>query len=301
MNKIKNYLILITIILFIFFLFKYNNILTSTIIYSVNIWLNNIFPFLFIMMIINDILINSNIINLLTSKISNIFNRVFSTSGNSCNAFLLSIISGTPTNAYIIKELYNNKSITLNDANKLLTFTYFSNPLFLYNILLLSFNKYTTIKIILSHYLSNIFIGIFFFRNKDNNNYKINNNINLDIITILPKAISKSINTLLMILGSITFYLIITNLLVKIINLNIYIEVLLKGLLEITSSLKIINNLNNSIIKEIIALSIISFSGLSIHTQVASILNDTDIKYKYFFIGRILHIIISIIIYVIIP
>ena len=97
-----------------------------------------------------------------------------------------------------------------------------------------------------------------------------------------------------MILGTITFYMIISNYLLKIISLNIFGEVILRGILEITQSLNILTNLNIlSIIKEIIALSIISFGGLSIHTQILNIISDTNIKYQNFFSGRILHVLLS--------
>ena len=97
-----------------------------------------------------------------------------------------------------------------------------------------------------------------------------------------------------MILGTIVFYIIITNLITTIIPVNILLEVIIKGLLEITQSLNILQNLKfTSIIKEIIAISIISFGGLSIHTQVLSIINDTKVLYKNFFLGRLLHVLIS--------
>ena len=47
-------------------------------------------------------------------------------------------------------------------------------------------------------------------------------------------------------------------------------------------------------LKEIIAITIISFGGLSIHSQVKNIISDTNIKYKYFLIGRIFHVLISV-------
>jgi len=199
--------------------------------------------------------------------------------------------------------MLNNSSISINDANKLISFTYFSNPLFLYNILSNTFNKKITIKIILIHYITNIFIGLLF-RKKDNNNnnktIKNKSNINeINIIKLLPSSINKSINTLFMILGTIVFYMIITNLILNIFNINNLFNIFLRGIFEITQSLNLLNNLNYpSITKELMALSIISFGGLSIHTQVLSIINDTDISYKNFLIGRILHFLLGTITYI---
>lgn len=298
MNKIKKYSLTFLIFTIIILLFKYNYILQKSVIDGVTLWLTKVFPSLFIMFILNDLIINLDILNSLTKLINPIFNKIFKTTGNCSDVFMLSIFSGTPASAFIIKEMLNTNQITINDANKLISFTFFSNPLFLYNILQLSFNKYITFKIIIIHYLSNLIIGLIF-RNKniikDNYLYLKNTNNNAkNIFLLLPKAIKKSIETLLIILGTIIFYMIITNLIMKILPQNNYLEITIKGILEITQSLNILPTLNSkSIIKETIAIAIISFGGLSIHTQTLSIINDTKIKYKNFLIGRILHTLIS--------
>ena len=295
MNKLKNILTIILFFTFLYVLFKYNYILNISVIDGVNLWLYKIFPSLFIMFILNNIIINTNLLHPLIKYTYKPFNKIFNTSGNSSLAFFLSIFSGTPSSAFILKEMIETKEIDYNSANKLISFTYFSNPLFLYNILSLTFNKYITIKIIIIHYISNIFIGLFL-RNKKQSYFYTNttNKINFNFISILPNAIKKSLDTLIMILGTVVFYLILTNLITNIFNFNLFSTILIKGLFEITQSLNILNTLQNvSIIKEIIAISIISFGGLAIHTQVLSLINNTNISYKNFFIGRILHVLIS--------
>ena len=301
MNKLKKIFTIILLFTFIYLLFRYNFILQKSVNDAVILWLNKVFPSLFIMFIINDLIINSHLLDNLCNLISPLFNKIYHVSGTSLECFILCLFSGTPSSAYIIKEMLNNNSISEMDANKLISFTFFSNPLFLYNILSISFNKFITLKIIIIHYITNLIIGLFHRKNKSNNN---NNNItiiisdNNSIIKLMPKAISKSFNTLLKILGTITFYMIISNYLLKIMPLNIMGEIILRGILEITQSLNILPNLNVlSIIKEIIALSLISFGGLSIHTQILNIISDTKVKYKNFLIGRILHVLFSTFLY----
>ena len=299
MNKVKKIFTIILLFSFIYLLFRYNFILQTSVNDAVILWLTKVFPSLFIMFIINDLIINSHILDNLCNLISPLFNKIYNVSGTSLECFLLCIFSGTPSSAYIIKEMLQNNSINESDANKLISFTFFSNPLFLYNILSISFNKFITLKIIIIHYLTNLLIGLFFIKNKSTtNNIKIKKINNTSIINLIPKSISKSFNTLLMILGTITFYMIISNYLLKIIPLNILGEVILRGILEITQSLNILPNLNIlSIIKEILALAIISFGGLSIHTQILNIISDTNIKYRNFLIGRILHVLFSTLLY----
>ena len=300
MNKIKKISLIFLIFMLIIYLFKYNHILEYSVINATEIWLTRVFPTLFIMFILNDLIISLDLLSSLNKLINPIFNKIFKVSGNSSNAFLLSIFSGTPSSAFIIKEMLDNKKITITDANKLISFTFFANPLFLFNILSLSFNNTTTIRIILIHYLSNIIIGLLY-RNKYEYyslSYQDNKVNNINVFIKLASAIKKALDNLLMILGTIVFYMIITNLIINIFNFNIIIELLIKGLLEITQALNILNNVNIiTIIKEITAISIISFGGLSIHTQVLSIIKNTKINYKNFFLGRILHVLISTITY----
>ncbi len=295
MKLLKKIIPLLIITLLFIILFKNNYIIKRSINESINIWIINVFPSLFITFIINDIIINSSVLNNSFRIINNIINKIYTTNGNTSLILLLSILSGTPSSALIIKDMLNNNNIDINTANKLISFTYFSNPLFLFNILSLSFNKYNTIKIITIHYISNLFIGLFFRRkktiNNNNNNYITTKQ---NILEEIPKAINKSINTLIMILGTITFYMIITNILTNYLDINNMFITIIKGIFEITQGLTIINTINNKeIIKEIIAISIISFGGLSIHTQIKSVLYNTNISYSNFFIGRTLHVLIS--------
>jgi len=296
MNKVKNFFKIFFLFTFIYILFKYNYILNTSVIDAVNLWITKVFPTLFITFILNDIIITTNILNPFIKIINPIFNKIFNTNGYSSQVFILSLFSGTPSSAFIIKEMLNNNSISIEDANKLISFTYFSNPLFLYNILNISFNNFITIKIILIHYLSNIIIGLIF-RHKKNNNKNLNifqNKSNKNVFFIIPNSIKKSLNTLLMILGTITFYMIISNLIINILPSSSIIQVIFKGTLEITQSLNNLYIVNSSnILKEIIAISIISFGGLSIHTQELSLIDNTKISYKNFLLGRLLHVLIS--------
>ena len=99
-------------------------------------------------------------------------------------------------------------------------------------------------------------------------------------------------DTLFMILGTISFYYMIANLFT--IN-NLWIQNILSGFLEMTQGLKQLSLHNFSLFwKEILAIGFISFGGLSIHTQIKSIIHDTSISYLPFLKGRILHVLFSI-------
>ena len=242
MNNLKKIFTLFLVFVCFYILFSNNLIINKSVLLAFSLWLTKVFPSLFIMFILNDIIINSNILLFLNNFISPIFNKIFHTSGTSSLAFLLAIFSGTPAGAFIIKEMLMNKQISKEDANKLISFTFFSNPLFLYNILSLNFNHFITFKIIIIHYLANLFIGLFYREKKNSENkiiFKKNNSKPLYIL--IPSAINKSFNILISILGTITFYMIITNILINIIPFSNTGQIIIQGFFEITQALNSLN------------------------------------------------------------
>lgn len=299
-EKILNFTFCLLCIICLIFIFQNNNEVASIIMNAVNLFFSKVFVSLLPMFIINDILISLNFPYYFYIIFNNIFKKIFKTSGICAYVFIMSLISGSPSNAYILKSLVENNKITSEEANHYLYFTYFSNPLFLSLMLSLIFNTNTTIKIIIIHYISNIIIGLI----KRNKAPNINNNdikkTTSKISTTLIKSINRSINTLLVILGTIVFYMLLSYIIINILPQNNILNILVSGFLEITNGLNELNNISLNIkIKEIIAISIISFGGLSINTQIKAILEDTNINYKYFLEGRIMQVIISIVLIII--
>ena len=298
-KKLKDLSFCFMCFLIITFLITHNKIVATTLIDAVNLFLRKVFVSLFPMLIINDILIQKNIPIYFYHLFKSIFPKIFKTSGIASYVLIMSLLSGTPSNAYILKELVNNKQIKTDEANHLLMFTYFSNPLFLSITLSAIFDTKTVIKIIIIHYISNIIIGILIRKKAPPlSSYNLiirNENLNI------TSSIKKTMNVLFMILGTIAFYMLLNLIVSYPIKENLLFTTITSGFLEITSGLHHLEYLHITIkLKELIAISIISFGGISIHTQVKAILEESLIKYKYFLKGRIIHTIISIILIIII-
>jgi len=277
-----------------------NKILVSdTILYSIELWSTTILPSLFPFFILSDILIKYNITDYIPKWIKNIFYKLFKLSKYSLSIFFLSLISGFPSNARNTKQYYQNKLITKEEASNILAFTHFSNPIFILSTISVFFlhNALYGKIILISHYIGNIIIGLIF-RNKNNYPTKINytkDNIKSQNFSIvLTNAITSSIDTLLLIFGTLTCFLILSSLIINYINLPPYESSILKCILEITMGINSLSKLPiNDIYKVIISTMAISFGGLSVHMQVISQISDTDISYIPFLIGRILHLTIS--------
>lgn len=297
-QKIFNGLIILTFLVLFFEVLFNKTLVFETISYSLNIWINNLMPSMFPFFVISDILINYQITNYIPNFIKKSFGKIFNVSEQVISIFFLSLFSGFPSNARNTRVLYHQKLLTTEEASHALTFTHFANPLFVLSTVAVLFlhNEQYGYLILASHYLGNIIIGIIF------RNFHSNNNINYNPIVkksqsfsnVLIKAIKSSIDTLLLILGTLTCFLIFSSLIIHKLNVNVYVSAIIKGILEMTMGLKAIAVLQlTDIYKVILSTMFISFGGLAVHLQVLSQLVDTDISYHFFLVARILHALIS--------
>ena len=269
----KRKITILLIMTFIILIFNNYDIVLKSTLDATSIWLNRVFPYLFIMIIIQDLLINLDFASFFKNTAVYIF--------------IMSLLSGTPSGTYIISKLKQQNIITKEYANTCLIFTFFANPLFLYSILNSIFlSKLTTIRLMLILYLTNLILYFIYKKDLPSNGKSINTNeINLS------SSIKTSINTTITVLGVITFYLILSNIIITEFNIIYPFNIFFKGFLEMTQGLAALINANIKF-KEIISMIFISFGGFSIHTQVSCILNEADLSYKYFFKGRIIQTIL---------
>ena len=213
--------------------------------------------------------------------------------------FIMAIFSGTPANAYIAASCVDANLITRKEAEVILSYSFFVNPLFLYQMLNNIFhNSLISFKIISICYFINLIIALYF-RKFKYCNIKPQKNEEIDFSKTLTKSLKKSLNTLLIILGTIIFYLILSeglNVFVK----NDLVNCFFNGFLEITGGLNKLASLNvNNHFKEIMAVIFISFGGFSIHTQIKGITDEAGINFKTFFKMRFIHALLATSIYII--
>ncbi len=284
--------------------------------YSFEIWINNLFPSLFPFFVLSELLINYGFIELISELFKPLFTKIFKINKNAAFVFFMSMISGFPSNAKYTHELIKQDKLTCKEATKILMFSHFSNPLFILGTITVSFLNDVTLGIIvmICHYTSNIIIGIIVRNYNPTMSQKVNfslqsalvkmhkKRINNDIKFggILSNAIISSINTLLLILGVVSIFLIITTIIDNNFDLSLYTKTFISSILEITQGLKHVSLLDiPNKLKALIIIAIISFGGLSVHVQMISIISKSQIKYLPFLLARILHVIIATTLFVI--
>lgn len=289
MQKNKLSFIILTIITF--YLFINNNLIQQSILEATNLFFQKIFPSLFPMLILCDAFIYFNVPQLLANTLGKYFNKLFHLNNHAIFAFFISLFSGTPSNAYVIKELLTKNLITKEEAQYLISFSFFTNPLFYLTMLNSIFTSQKIIwKLFITPYLINTIIAFILRPKKTTINKKIIKEQKENFSEFLSKSIQKSMNTLLMILGTITLFFIINTL------INPNHNPLINGLLEISQGLHLLKKAKLTIkYKEILTILFVSFGGLSIHLQIKSIFEQTKISLKTFYKARLIQIILSII------
>jgi len=156
--------ILISILIMSLLLFIGTEILTEssyildTVGYSFTIWKNNLFPSLFPFFVLSEILINYGFVEFVGELFKPIMNKLFKVSSNSAFIFIMSIISGFPSNAKYTRHLLEQGLIDEKEASKILMFTHFSNPLFIIGTVSLLFlnDKKAGLIVLICHYITNI-------------------------------------------------------------------------------------------------------------------------------------------------
>ena len=272
----KNIFIYTISFIFIFHLFNNYQLIVNGVINSSILFITKVLPFFVPMYVLSKILINYNF----PSFISKLFN-------NNIYVYIIiiSFLSGCPNNVVLIKDLLNNKMITISEANKYIKCSFFQNPLFLYTMISSIFNSKIAIIFIVVQIISNIILYLIK-PIKNNNVMKITS---LKLSDLLVKTINDLIDILLYIYLTIIIFNIIIILLPP--NLSNYI-----GIFEITSGLNYLKVSNSSFyIKLLLSIIYISFGGLAIHTQIKSVLKDTNISYNNFLISRFYQLLIQVI------
>lgn len=307
MRKIWSSIFILFILLFIAFeILTESESIMESVSFSFQIWQNNIFPSLFPFFVLSEILIHYGFIEFISELFRPLMGKLFCMNGSASFVFFMSLVSGFPSNAKYTRELYQKGMLDEEEASKILTFSHFSNPLFILGAVSLSFlkNKEVGFLILICHYVTNILLGILF-RNYHKSIVK-KERVSLKKAVyamhqkrirntktfgqMIASALTNSIQTLLLILGTVTMFLVLTTIMDHNLNLNPFYQSILNGFIEMTQGLKYVSLLDIPLkLKSVLTVMILSFGGLSVHMQVLSIISDTKIKYLPFFTARLLH------------
>ncbi|MBQ7333465.1 MAG: hypothetical protein IJW38_03865 [Clostridia bacterium] len=217
-----------------------------------------------------------------------LFSRLFKINGYAISAFVAGIICGFPIGAKMAKELYVAGKITKNECERLIGFSNNASPAFVisgvgYGLLgSLKTGVFLYTVSVISSVIVGISAGLFQKLPKDTL-------VKTDLPFSFTKSIKSASQGTLTVCGFITFFSIVIGFLGRLIKSR-ELLVILSSFLEIGNATRLIAQthvFSNELSLSLFAFTI-GFSGLSVHFQSRSLIGDTDISMKKYYIMKLL-------------
>ncbi|WP_026692141.1 sporulation integral membrane protein YlbJ [Peribacillus kribbensis] len=295
---------------------------------GLNMWWEIVFPSLLPFFIVSEMLIGFGVVRFLGVLLEPFMRPLFRVPGVGGFVWAMGMASGFPVGAKLTARLRQEKQLSRIEAERLVSFTNCSNPLFIFGAVSIGFFYNTSLGIILalSHYLGNFTVGLimrFYGKESKGNTKEKKKKVsiraalaalhrtrikdNRPIGKMLGDAVLSSINTLLMIGGFIILFSVVNKLLfemgitgflalfvkdvLRLLHLSEGLSIpFIAGIFEITLGAQMTSQVQDAALMQqaVITSFILAFSGFSVQAQVASILAETDIRFLPFFLARIM-------------
>ncbi len=296
---------------------------------GLSMWWNIVFPSLLPFFIISELLIGIGVVRFIGILLEPLMRPLFRVPGSGAFVLAMGIASGFPAGAKYTAHLRKNNDISAIEGERLVSFTNCSNPLFIFAAVAVGFFHNPALGVILAaaHYAGNILVGFvmrFHHPEDDNQTALVRSNhsrLGLAFVALhetrlnetrpfgkmMGDAVQSSIKTLLMVGGFIILFSVLNELIgvigvapilagiirtiLLLFNLPPELDIpLLSGLFEITLGSRLTSESAANLLPQAMITSfILAFNGFSVQAQVASILADTDIRFKPFFFARLMH------------
>ncbi|MBB6449403.1 sporulation integral membrane protein YlbJ [Geomicrobium halophilum] len=129
---------------------------------GLSIWWEVVFPSLLPFIILSELLIAFGVVSFLGAFMEPFMRPLFKVPGTGGFVWAMGIASGYPAGAKLTTRLWSEKRITTIEAERLVSFTNSSNPLFLFGAIAVGFFHDPALGIVLAfaHYASNFVVGI---------------------------------------------------------------------------------------------------------------------------------------------
>lgn len=311
---------LILVLLILITMISAPKIIFDAAIKGVQIWANILLPALLPFFIIANLLMKLGFINFLGILLEPVMRPLFNIPGTGGFVMAIGFTSGFPISSLLTADLRAQGKLTTSEAERLMSFTNNASPLFMFSAISIGMYHSPQLGYILAagHYLSNLIIGVILgLFSKRASKTRIDKNIirkafhslygvpSLPIGQVLGDSITKAIKSIVTIGGfvvlfSITLasftetgiisalnYLFMTVLFFIGFDLSLA-PALSTGIFEVTLGVKSTSETSAHLYQQVaITASILAWSGLSIHAQVANFISKTDIKITTFIFTRL--------------
>ncbi|MBM7578390.1 hypothetical protein [Jeotgalibacillus terrae] len=307
--KFREHIISFMFLLFFVFMLSYPMSSIDAAMRGIRLFTDIIFPSLFPFFVLTALLPYIPWVNLFASYISPVTRKLFNVSGYGAIVFFSGSVSGFPTGAKMTADLLEKNKISIADARRLICFTNGASPMFLIGAVAGGMMNQPTLGsvLFLCHLTGNIIIGITAGKYIKGPSFHtdLSEREPADFLALFRESIASSVRQLLTVGGLIVFFSVLiescNQLLEEIytgthqVRVNLFIS----GLLELSNGAESAASASSTYMAAILILSMTSFSGLCIHMQIVSFISHLPISYKSYLYSRLLHAVISPLLFVI--
>lgn len=262
---------------------------------SVDLCLDVIIPSLFPFFVCSGLLVYSGITQVLAKISEPVMRPLFNVGGCGSAALVLGVVSGYPQGAVTACQLYESGYLSKTETERLLAFCNNSGPLFILGAVGCAVYKSVKIGVVLyvSHIIATFLVGFlfrFYKRNKHTAPVYTLRQTEDNFAEIFAKVLANSVNSILLVCGSIIFFGVAAKMLVSYLPINDALKAFITGILEIGGGTKAISETALPlIVKLTLSAFIVGFSGLCVHIQVASVTAKHHLSLLPYVSGKLLH------------
>ena len=299
--------------------------------FGFQLWYSTVFPALFPFFIAADLLVNLRFARILGLLLEPVMRPIFNLPGCSSLVVVMGFTSGFPVGAILTRNLYEKQMLTADEAERLVSFTNNSSPLFIVGAIGVGMfgNPQVGYLLATAHYFSNLLLGILWgFKAASPAESRISpiispqssgspirdSNSEPDSIgKILGNSINTALNNILAVGGFIIIFSVLTRMLsywgfidliaanlvklFSVFNLTYPLAYGLgMGIFEITlGSQTVVAAHSPELLPSLLVVStILAFSGLSIIAQVMSIVAGIPVRLSFYLLTRLIQAVLSI-------
>ncbi len=206
---------------------------------GISAWAFNVLPCIFPFMIITKIIISMGQVEKFCKPFSQLFFKLYGTSGSSAYVFFMSVLAGYPVGSQMVASLYESGKIDKTGAYKMSSFCSNSGPMFIIGTVGCLLLKNAAVGGILfaSHVLSALLNGLVYrkIRAHDDRQNAAENALVLPAMQSFGDIVGASVQAILNVGGIICFFFIIIEALSPVLGLLPgTIRPLVEGLIELT-------------------------------------------------------------------
>ncbi len=297
---------------------------------GLKVWWDIVLPALLPFFILADILMGLGAVSFLGTLLEPLMRPLFNVAGEGAFAFAMGLASGYPLGARISAELYRRGLCSRTETERLICFSNTADPIFMIGAVAVGMfeNASVGLAIVASHYLSAIILGVMLsFLEKRPTQKRTKKPISVlkkawqkmlvarkqdgrSFGDILGDSVSAAVDSLFKIGGFIIFFSVLIRLmeliglagllaqaidfiLIPILKTSLS-KPLIGGFLEITIGCQLAAASQANLVNKLAITSfIIAWSGLSVHGQVATMIQGTDLRMGLFLKSRIVHALLA--------